>query len=110
MLAASDGYSYVHLLVVAGIIVFAVGTKLAITGASPGQLAMCGGVAVYLLGLTAFAWRLLGTIEWARTATAIVLFALCPIADRLASWAAALIVALLIGALCVVEARLTARR
>ncbi len=110
VLAASDAYSYVHLLVVAGIILFAVGTKLAITGASPGQLAMCGGVALYLLGLAAFAWRLLGTIGRARTATAIVLFALCPIADRLASWAAALIVAFLIGALCLVEARLASER
>ncbi len=110
VLVASDGYSYVHLLVVAGIIVFAIGTKLAIIGDTPGQLALCGGVALYLLGLSAFAWRLLGKIGWPRAATAVVLFALCPIADRLASWAAALIVALLVGALCLVEARLPVRR
>ncbi len=117
VLAASDGYSYIHLLLVAGIIVFVVGTKFAITGARPGQLALCGGVALYLLGLGAFSWRLLGRIGWPRISTALVLFALCPVAGHLASWAVALIVAFLLGVLCLVEARgapgpsrLTARR
>ena len=53
MLAASDAYSYLHLLLVAGIIVFAVGMKdaLADVGEPLGdaaRLALTGGIALYL--------------------------------------------------------------
>ncbi len=108
VLAAADAYSYIHLVIVAGIIIFAVGAKLAIRASSPGELALCGGVAVYLLGQAGFAWRMLGSLEWTRTAVAIVLLAICPVADQLAAWLAAAIVVVLLGALCANEARLRA--
>ncbi len=109
VLAASDAYSYIHLLIVAGIIVFAVGTKLSITGRAEGQLALCGGVALYLLGQAGFGMRMFGSLKLMRIAVAIVLFALCPFADHLAAWLAAAIAAGLLGVVCADEARLLAR-
>ena len=101
VLAAADAYSYIHLVIVAGIIIFAVGAKLVIEGSGPGGLALCGGVATYLIGQVGFAWRMVGVVEPRRLAVAIVLFAISPIADQLAGWAAAAIVAGLLGGLCV---------
>jgi low temperature requirement protein LtrA len=100
VLAAADAYSYVHLVIVAGIIVFAVGAKLVIGGTGPGQLALCGGVATYLIGQEGFAWRMLGAVEPWRLAVALVLIALCPVADQLPGWAAAAIVSGLLSGLC----------
>src|SRR4029077_15882904 len=54
VLAAADGYSYLHLLIVAGIITFAVGVKVltrdSVSAPLPGpaRLALCGGVSMYL--------------------------------------------------------------
>ncbi len=101
VVAAADAYSYLHLVIVAGIILFAVGAKLAIRGADPGGLALCGGVALYLLGQAAFAWRMLGSLPWPRIAVAILLLALCPVADRLASWLPAAIIDVLLIGLCI---------
>jgi low temperature requirement protein LtrA len=108
VLAAADAYSYLHLVIVAGIIVFAVGAKLDIAGTGPGGLALCGGVATYLIGQEAFAWRMLGTVEPWRLAAAVLLLALCPVADQLPGWVVAAIVAALLSGLCV--KRFTARR
>jgi low temperature requirement protein LtrA len=107
VLAASDAYSYIHLLIVAGIIIFAAGTKLAIAGEFAGQLALCGGVGLYLFGQVAFGWRMFGSPGIARASVADVLFALCPVADHLADWLAAAIPTALLAGLCVHEARLT---
>jgi low temperature requirement protein LtrA len=105
VLAAADAYSYLHLVIVAGIIIFAVGAKLAIRGSGPGGLALFGGVALYLLGQTGFSWRMHGSLERIRCAAAVLLFALCPLADRLASWLAAAVVAAVLAALCSLSAR-----
>jgi low temperature requirement protein LtrA len=101
VLAAADAYSYIHLVIVAGIIVFAVGAKLVIEGSGPGGLALCGGAGIYLIGHAGFAWRMLEIVERSLVAVAIVLFALCPVADQLPGWAAAAVVAALLGGLCV---------
>jgi low temperature requirement protein LtrA len=66
VLAASDAYSYIHLLLVGGIIVFAAGARIAVAGidhALPlaASLALGGGTALYLFGLFAFRWRITGT-------------------------------------------------
>jgi low temperature requirement protein LtrA len=63
VLAAADAYSYIHLLLVAGIIIFAVGARqLVHAGAGSlddaGRLALCGGAALYLAGLVAFRLRM----------------------------------------------------
>src|SRR5262249_27791606 len=65
VLAAADGYSYLHLALVAGIITFAAGVRLLveaphITPSDAVRLALCGGVGLYLLGHVAFKLRLTG--------------------------------------------------
>jgi low temperature requirement protein LtrA len=101
VLAAADAYSYIHLLIVAGIIIFAVGAKLSIEGSSgPGGLALAGGVALYVGGQVGFAWRMVGALDRSRATVAIVLFALCPVADDLARWLTAAIVSALLVCLC----------
>jgi len=60
VLAAADAYSYLHLVIVAGIIIFAVGVKSLVQGtvsaplSDAARLALCGGVAVYLIGNVGF--------------------------------------------------------
>ena len=78
VLAAADGYSYLHLVIVAGIIVFAVGMKVTIGALGEplpdaGRLALCGGVALYLLGNAAFRLRMVGERSWAKLAGAAAL-------------------------------------
>ncbi|MBV9164789.1 MAG: low temperature requirement protein A [Solirubrobacterales bacterium] len=102
VLAASDAYSYLHLVIVAGIVVFAVGARLAVGGSlgEAGRLALCGGVALYLVGLDAAAWRLLGSIDLFKLAAALVLLAVGLFVPTVAPWVAAAIVT---GVLAVVS-------
>ncbi len=108
VLVAADAYSYLHLLLVAGIIVFAVGVKQAIRDVGDplgdaARLALCGGVALYLAGHVAFALRVLGVVGYeklAATAAALVLFAL---GGALPAWAAVGALAAVLIALCAVE-------
>jgi low temperature requirement protein LtrA len=103
VLAAADGYSYLHLVLVAGIIVFAVGAKDAVAGvAEPlsdaARLALCGGTALYLAGHAGFRLRMTGTLRYAKlvaAAACLVLFAAAPDAP---AWATA---GLLTGVLAV---------
>src|SRR4029453_2148805 len=76
VLAAADGYSYLHLVIVAGIIVFAVGMKVTIHDlgeplADAARLALCGGLALYLLGNVAFRLRMVGVVGYAKLAGAV---------------------------------------
>jgi low temperature requirement protein LtrA len=82
---ARDSYSYIHLALVAGIVLVALGMKTAI-GHSGDHLhavaafALLGGVAIYLLGLVAFRYRHVHTINRQRLGLAIVLLILVPVA------------------------------
>ena len=82
---ARDSYSYIHLALVAGIVLVAFGLKASIahTGdhlhAVP-AFALLGGVACYLLGLVAFRYRHVQTINRQRLVLAIVLLILVPVA------------------------------
>jgi len=94
VLAAVDSYSYIHVLLVAGIIVFAVGARrLVHAGAGelgdPGRLALCGGIALYLVGLAAFKQRLLGELEPLKLITAAALLLLGWLGGGLAALAVA---------------------
>lgn len=108
VLAAADAYSYLHLLLVAGIIVFAVGAK-AMVGASgeplgdAARLALCGGLALYLAGHVAFRLRLLGSLSVAKLAVAAALLVLYLAGGSLAAWAVGAIAAALLAALCAAE-------
>ncbi len=109
VLAAADAYSYIHLVIVAGIITFASGVKLVVhdpAGApmpGPGRLALCGGVALFMVGLSAFRLRMLGEVSWGRVAVAAGLLALYGIGGGLPAWTLAAAVAALVGGLCIAE-------
>ena len=113
VLAAADAYSYLHLVIVAGIITFAVGIKLLVHGSigahlhGPARLALCGGVAVYLIGHAAFRLRMTGAGGYGRPAVAVVLVALYALAGGLPAWSKAAIVTMLVAALCVHESWVT---
>jgi low temperature requirement protein LtrA len=81
---ARDSYSYLHLPMVAGIVLFAFGVKktlghvdepLAVVAAA----GLCGGVALYLLAHVAFRLRNVGSLNRQRLATAAALLALVPL-------------------------------
>lgn len=109
VLAAADAYSYIHLVIVAGIIIFADGVKLVVHNSAqapmpdPGRLAMCGGVAVYLLGLAAFRLRIAGEGGPGRIVVAAALMALYAFGGSIPAWTVAAGIAALVGLLCVAE-------
>lgn len=110
VLAAADAYSYMHLIIVAGIIIFAGGVKVVVhdqvSAPMPdaGRLAMCGGAALYLLGLAAFRLRMLREHSVARLIVAVALMVLYAAGAALPAWVVgALIVALMAG-MCATEA------
>jgi low temperature requirement protein LtrA len=84
---ARDSYSYLHLVMVAGIVLVAFGLKTTIghfgdhLHAVP-AFALLGGVAVYLLGLVAFRYRHVHTLNRRRLGLAIVLLILVPVATE----------------------------
>ena len=109
VLAAADGYSYLHLLIVAGIITFAVGVKVLTRGSvtapleDAARLALCGGVALYLVGHAAFALRMVGELEYEKLGVAVALLVLYAVGGGVVAWALAGAVAVLMGALCAAE-------
>ncbi len=97
---ARDSYSYLHLLLVAGIVMAAFGLKavLAHTGAHlhwVTAFALLGGVALYLLGLVAFRYRHVQTWNVRKMILAAVLVALVPAATAIPALATEAIAAAL---------------
>jgi len=84
---ARDSYSYLHLVMVAGIVLTALGLKTTI-GHFDEHLhtvpafALLGGVAIYLLGMVAFRYRHVHSINRRRLGLAIVLLFLVPVATE----------------------------
>jgi low temperature requirement protein LtrA len=82
---ARDSYSYIHLLLITGIVLGAFGLKVTI-GHHGDHLhdvpafALLGGTAFYLLGLVAFRYRHVKTVNRQRLGLAIVLLILVPVA------------------------------
>jgi low temperature requirement protein LtrA len=107
---ARDSYSYVHLLLVAGIVLTALGLKVTI-GHHADQLdyvpafALLGGVALYLLGLVAFRYRHIHSFNRQRLGLAIVLLILIPVATEVPALLSLAIVAVLIWAVIGYEHR-----
>jgi low temperature requirement protein LtrA len=82
---ARDSYSYLHFPMIAGIVLLAVGlkkTELAVSEPlkTIPAIALCGGVALYLLGHIAFRLRNVGTLNKHRTIATVVVLALIPLA------------------------------
>ncbi|HEU4461254.1 MAG TPA: low temperature requirement protein A, partial [Solirubrobacterales bacterium] len=82
---ARDSYSYIHVLMIAGIVLIALGMKVTI-GHYDEHLhyepafALLGGTALYLIGLVAFRYRQTKTVNRRRLGLAIVLLFLIPVA------------------------------
>ncbi|QGN47740.1 low temperature requirement protein A [Micromonospora sp. WMMD558] len=104
---ARDAYTYLHTVLVAGIILLALGLKgLLEEGADsstptwglplPGLdlLALYGGVALYLLGLVALGLRVLGTVRWPSVTAVVLLAVLVPLAAPLGEMLALSVLAL----------------
>jgi low temperature requirement protein LtrA len=110
VLAAADAYSYMHLLIVAGIIILAVGLGGMVHAVDkpledPARLALCGGVALYLVGHVAFRLRIAGEFGVEKTVTAVALLALYAVGADMAAWVLAGSVTVLLAVLCVIETR-----
>jgi low temperature requirement protein LtrA len=107
---ARDSYSYIHLAMVAGIVLVALGLKTTIghTGdhlhAVP-AFALLGGLAVYLLGHVIFRYRHVHTVSRRRLLLAIVLLALVPVATEVPALLVLAVANLLIWALIAYETR-----
>jgi low temperature requirement protein LtrA len=108
---ARDSYSYVHLVMVAGIVLVALGMKKTI-GHFDEHLhtvpafALLGGVALYLLGHVSFRYRHIHTVNRQRLLLAIVLLLLVPVATEVPALLALAVVNVLIWAMIVYETRL----
>jgi low temperature requirement protein LtrA len=90
---ARDGYNYLHLPMVAGIVLFALGLKTTIGHVGEEletvpAVALCGGAALYLLAHIAFLFRATGYVFRRRTVGALVLLALIPAALAIPALAA----------------------
>jgi low temperature requirement protein LtrA len=98
---ARDAYNYLHLPLVAGIVLFALGLKATIHHVHAEldvvtAVALCGGAGLYLLGHIAFLYRTTRRLFRRRTIGAVVLFALIPVALTVE----ALVALALVSAVC----------
>ena len=110
MLAAADAYSYLHLLLVSGIIVSAIGLKASVAHpAEPlsdgARLALCGGVALYLAGHIAFGLRLAGELSIDKALAAGACLIVFVVAGAAPAWAAVGVLAAVLALLVVSEHR-----
>jgi low temperature requirement protein LtrA len=90
---ALHAYSYLHLPMIAGIVLFALGLKTTVGHVDDHldtvpAVALCGGAALYLLGHIAFLLRATGHAFRRRTIGAVVLLALVPLALAIPALAA----------------------
>jgi low temperature requirement protein LtrA len=105
---ARDSYSYLHLPMVAGIILFAVGVKKTMGHVGDPleivpAVALCGGVALYLLAHVLFRLRNVHSLSRRRLVVSVVLVALVPAAVELPALATLGIVAALTAGLIAYE-------
>jgi low temperature requirement protein LtrA len=105
---ARDSYSYLHFPMVAGIVLVAVGLKKTLAHvddplATVPAFALLGGVAFYLLGLVAFRWRHVHTINRHRLLLALALLAVFPAATVLPALASLAIVTAVLAAMIAFE-------
>ena len=115
VIAAADGYSYIHLVIVAGIIIFAAGMRLLVgapeVAPSDGvRLALCGGVATYIVGHVAFGLRMTGMLGYPKLIIAGGLLILYGAGGGLSPVALTAVITALLVALCGFERLAISRR
>ena len=107
--AARDAFSFLHLPLVAGIVLLALGVKKTLEHVDDplkliAAVGLCGGVALYLIADVAFRRRLLGTLEPQRLVAAAACLLLLPLATEIAAVASVACVAAVGAALVAYEA------
>jgi low temperature requirement protein LtrA len=85
VLIARDSYTYLHLPMITGIVLFAIGVERTLIHldahlSTVSATALCGGLALYLLALSAFKRRNIGSFNRQRLVVAALLLALIPAA------------------------------
>lgn len=110
VLAAADGYSYLHLLIVAGIVVFAAGVRVAVDDpiaplADSVRLCLCGGIALYLLGHAAFRLRMVAEINRSELIAAAAAMVVYLGGGSLKAWLSVALLAAILVALGALELR-----
>jgi low temperature requirement protein LtrA len=105
---ARDSYSYLHLLLVAGIVLTAFGLKTVLehTGEHLDwvtSFALLGGLALYLLGLVAFRYRHVHTLNRNKLILAAILLVLVPVGTALPALLTLAIAAALLALLVIRE-------
>ena len=95
---ARDIYTYLHLPLVAGIVLFAFAMERALAHPSSEldtvtAFALCGGSALYLLGYVATRFRVSGNVRGGRTVAGLAFLVLIPVAAHVSAVAALALVA-----------------
>jgi low temperature requirement protein LtrA len=106
---ARDSYTLLHLPMIAGIVLLALGVKKTLAHVDEPldvvpALALCGGAALYLLALVAFRLRNLRTLNRQRLLGALALLALVPAATAVDAVVALALVAAVLAAVVAYEA------
>ncbi len=106
---ARDAYSYLHLPLVAGVVLFALGLKTTLDHVGEpldtvSAVALCGGAALYLFGLVAFLFRMTGRVFRRRTIGAALLLALIPVSLAIPALAALALVSAVCALIVAYEA------
>jgi low temperature requirement protein LtrA len=106
---ALHAYSYLHLPIVAGVVLFALGLKTTLGDVGESldtvpAVALCGGGALYLLGHIAYLYRATGYLFRRRTVGAVVLLALAPVAVAIPALAALALVSAVCSLIVAYEA------
>ena len=113
---ARDSFAYLHLLLIAGIELFALGVEQVVGHVDEAlkieaSTALFGGVALYLLGHVAFRWRNVHSLNRQRLVTAVLCAACIPLGTEMNSVAAlALVTALAVGLIAYETLRFQASR
>ncbi|MDQ2630982.1 MAG: low temperature requirement protein A [Actinomycetota bacterium] len=107
---ARDSYSYIHLLMIAGIVLIALGMKVTIGHYdehlhAETAFALLGGTAIYLIGLVSFRYRHIRTLNRHRLGLALVLFLLIPVATEIPALLSVAIAVALLWAMIAYEHR-----
>jgi len=106
---ARDSYSFLHLPMVAGIVLVALGMKKTLGHVdhhltTVPAAALYGGMALYLLAHVAFRYRNIGSVNKRRLGVAILLIALIPLVTHIDALAALAIMGVILVALITYEA------
>jgi low temperature requirement protein LtrA len=107
---ARDSYSYLHLPMVAGIVLLALGLKTTLGHVDDPlhtvpAFALLGGVSIYLLGLVGFRFRHVHTINRQRLAVAALMLALLPLATNIPALVTVAVVTAVLAAVIAYETR-----